>query len=592
MSEYNTPSTSAAVLARMLLAHRIRDHFSGRALAQPGLRMDRVAGLFRLMFLAATVATSPLALERLPDHPVLGSLTLAAYLAVIVFQVFFGSESGDQEDQGRQILFTAEILILTALVYLYGLELPAVFVLFLFPLAGFFQPVSIRSAMFTALFLAALYIGLLHVAQPQESRSGLVGTLLLLVGGITIGYLGEKGRWNSIQINMFRRCGEILKRDVSFDELLADLLKEIALYYPVERVILVSAEQEAGPARLKQARCAGGEVFYEEIEFLREEVQYLFPLELFSGFYINQVGRPDPDDGQYDFLENRVIAGRLELPKIFYTLFNVRSVLSSPILRHDRALGRLFLINRDQGRFTGKDIHFLKQLCDRHLRPVLENLQLMHKSQALAVLEERNRIAMDLHDSFIQTLATVDVRLEVGRRILERDVAAGLEEMRRISQMVKSEYLEVRRYMNKLRHHEPEGSKLEELLESFLHKFQEDHGLPVELAIKRSRGPLAGALRSEVLQIVREGLTNVVRHARATRAKLDIDVGDEAIKIRIEDDGQGMPVENGAGRNGAAPLRPWTILQRTQRLAGDLEVDSAPGEGTRISVSIPLRRNP
>ena len=50
-------------------------------------------------------------------------------------------------------------------------------------------------------------------------------------------------------------------------------------------------------------------------------------------------GKDDPDEDQYDFLENRAIDGRLELPKIFYTLFNVRSVLSSPILRHDRALG-------------------------------------------------------------------------------------------------------------------------------------------------------------------------------------------------------------------------------------------------------------
>lgn len=574
----------------MSLLRRIRDHFSGSALAQPGLRMDRVAAALRLLFLGSALLATPDATQRLLDHPVLGPLALAAYGAMVLFQLAFGSEGRDPEEQGRQILFTAEVLILTALIYLYAVQIPLLFVLFLFPLAGFFQPVSIRNAMFTALFLSALYIGMLHVAAPTDSRSGLIGTLLLMAGGVVTGYLGEKGRWNSIQINMFRRCGEILKRDVSFEELLADLLKELALFYPVERVILVSAEQDTGPGRLKQARSSGTEVSYEEIEFLREEVQYLFPLELFSGFYINQVGRDDPDEDQYDFLENRAIDGRLELPKIFYTLFNVRSVLSSPILRHDRALGRIFLINRIQGRFTRKDIHFLKQLCDRHLRPVLENLQLMQKSKALAVLEERNRIAMDLHDSFIQTLATVDVRLEVCRRILEKDADAGLDEMRRIAQMVKSEYLEVRRYMNKLRHHEPEGSKLEELLEAFLQKFQQDHGLPVELTIHRSRGPLAEALRTEILQIVREGLTNVVRHAAATRASLTVDVDEDVVKIRIEDDGRGMPV--GGDGNGGSPVRPWTILQRTQRLAGDLQVESAPGQGTRILVSIPLRRNP
>lgn len=553
--------------------------------------MARVSGLLRLIFLAVALASTPDFFARLAYQPLLGPLALAAYLVVVFAQVFTSSDPGNREDQRQQLLFTTELLIITSLIYLYGRTIPLLFVLFFFPLMGFFQPVSIRRSLFVALFLLALYVGLLHMAGIPREGNAAVGSLFLLVGGVMVGYLGEKGRWNSVQINMFRRCGEILKRDVSFDELLADLLREIALYYPLERVILVSAEADGGPGRLKQARSADGEVFYEEIEFLREEVQYLFPLDLFSGFYINQVGRADPDGVQYDFLENRVIEGRLELPKIFYTLFNVRSVLSSPILRQDRAMGRIFLINRHQGRFTAKDIHFLKQLCDRHLRPVLENLQLMEKSQALAILEERNRIAMDLHDSFIQTLATLDVRLEVSRRILEKDIGGGLEEMRRISQMVKSEYLELRRYMNKLRHYVPEISRLEEALESFIGKFQEDHGLPVDMKITRSRGPLAETLRGEILQIVREGLMNVVRHAQATKAGLTIDVGEDAVKIRIEDDGQGMPVQNG-GDSPAAVARPWTILQRTQRLAGILEVDSMPGEGTRISVSIPLRRKP
>jgi signal transduction histidine kinase len=572
----------------MLFPKRILAHFSGGPSGQPGLDMDRISGIFRLLFLAGALASTPELSLVLAEHPLLGTLALAAYLVNVLFQVFTPADVGQQVHQRKQVLFTAELLVLTALVYLYAPEIPVLFTLFFFPLVGFFQPVSIKTSLFTALFLSALYIGLLHVAAPLDDRSGAFGSLMLLVGGVTIGYLGEKGRWNSIQITMFRRCGEILRRDVSFDELLADLLREIAQYYPVERVILVSAEADGGPGRLKQARSLGHEVSYEEIAFVREEVQYLFPPEVFSGFCINQIGKADPDHAQYDFLENRPIEDDLELPKIFYTLFNVRSVLSAPVLRQDRALGRIFLINRRQGRFTPKDIHFLKQLCDRHLRPVLENLQLMEKSQALAILEERNRIAMDLHDSFIQTLATVDVRLEVSRRILERDTRAGLEEMRRISQMVKSEYLELRRYMNKLRSYEPEIIKLEELLEAFVKRFREDHGLPVDMKINGSRGPLAESLRNELLQIVREGLTNVVRHARATKATLTVDVEEDEVRIRIEDDGQGMPTQNGDRAD--AVTRPWTILQRTQKLAGNLEVDSVPGEGTRISVSIPLRR--
>jgi signal transduction histidine kinase len=159
--------------------------------------------------------------------------------------------------------------------------------------------------------------------------------------------------------------------------------------------------------------------------------------------------------------------------------------------------------------------------------------------------------------------------------------------MRRISQMVKSEYLELRRYMNRLRHHVADGRLLEEALAEFVRRFQDDHGLPVEMKVVRGSGALAETLRGEILQIVREGLTNVARHAAATRALVNVEVGEDAVTIRIEDDGRGMPAGNGDGR---AAIRPWTILQRTERLAGQLQVDSAPGEGTCISVSIPLRR--
>jgi signal transduction histidine kinase len=572
----------------MTLPQRILAHFSGGGSGQPGLQMDRVTGVLRIAFLilVLTVVGEPAALLR---HPLASALLLAAYLGLIGALIAMASPSDEREETQRELLFTAELLILTGLVWLVGHDLPLVFTLFLFPLTGFFQPISIKRSLYVAVFLAGLYAGLVYIARMPADRSGVFGSLMLLVGGISLGYLGEKSRWSGTQLAMFRRCGEILKKDVSFEELLADLLREIALHYPVERVILVSAEADGGPGRLKQARRAGGEVLYEEIEFLREEVQYLFPLDLFSGFYINRLGRPDPDDAHYDFLEGRPMEVAVELPKIFATLFNVRSVLSSSILRQDRTLGRIFLINRTQGRFTEKDIHFLRQLCERHLRPVLENLQLMEKTQALAVLEERNRIAMDLHDSFIQTLASLDIRLEVSRRILEKDTSAGLEEMRRISQIVKSEHLELRRYMNKLRHHVPEAMKLEEQLEAFIQRFREDHGLPVEMTIAKSRGPLAESLRGEILQIAREGLTNVVRHAGATKATLAVDIGEEEVKIRIQDDGRGMPRVNGDGGPGTV-IKPWTILQRTERLSGNVEVDSLPGEGTRISVSIPLRR--
>jgi signal transduction histidine kinase len=569
-----------------LVPRRLLVHFSGSGSGLPGLHMDRVLGALRPAFLLAVLAATPGARELVLTHAV-GLAALAGYLAVSALFVFERGDPEEPENQRRQMLLMAELFVLILLVFAYGFAIRALFVLFFFPLVGFFTPVTIRTSLFTAFFLSALHVGLLQAAAPEDDVSGISGTLLLLVLGVLVGYLGEQGRWNSVQIKMLRRCGEILRRDVSFDELLSDLLREIAVYHPVERVILVSSDVEGAPGRLKQARSTGAEVFYEEIEFLREEVQYLFPAERFNGFYVNRAGSRGGDELHYDFLERRTIQGPLELPRIFYTLFNVRSVLSTPVLRQDRSLGRLFLINRRQGRFTAKDLHFLKQLCDRHLRPVLENLQLIRKSQALAVLEERNRIAMDLHDSFIQTLATVDVRLEVGRRILEKDVPGGLDEMRRISQMVKSEYLELRRYMNRLRHHVADGRLLEEALAEFVRRFQDDHGLPVEMKVVRGSGALAETLRGEILQIVREGLTNVARHAAATRALVNVEVGEDAVTIRIEDDGRGMPAGNGDGR---AAIRPWTILQRTERLAGQLQVDSAPGEGTCISVSIPLRR--
>ncbi|HET6342158.1 MAG TPA: PAS domain S-box protein [Gemmatimonadota bacterium] len=203
-----------------------------------------------------------------------------------------------------------------------------------------------------------------------------------------------------------------------------------------------------------------------------------------------------------------------------------------------------------------------------------------------AAEDERLRIARDLHDDTAQRLAALLVRLRVAR-----DAADGTRRELLLDE-VHQEILEaadaVRRIAHGLRPPWLEEMGLEAAIRSLARAIREAHGLPIEVeAVSDGEVPRLGReAELAVYRIVQEALTNVVRHAGATRARVVLERSDERMLVLVEDDGRGFEPRGGADPGGRG-LGLVGMAERARYLGGRVGIESERGRGTRVTVEIP-----
>jgi two-component system sensor histidine kinase DegS len=203
---------------------------------------------------------------------------------------------------------------------------------------------------------------------------------------------------------------------------------------------------------------------------------------------------------------------------------------------------------------------------------------------------ERERIAADFHDGPLQGFIAVQMRIEIVRKMLERNHEAGMEELRQLREVCTQQVAEVRSFVRSMRPVELDAAGLGAALRSTVGLFQKDSG--IQATFKADPGAMNDDIESsiEVVQIVREALNNVRKHSSASHVAVTLSRAQDHIKIDIEDDGTGFPF---AGEFTLEELEllglgPQSIMRRTRGLEGDLRLVSRPGRGSEVHVSLPL----
>lgn len=215
----------------------------------------------------------------------------------------------------------------------------------------------------------------------------------------------------------------------------------------------------------------------------------------------------------------------------------------------------------------------------------------MHRMDALrAREEERERIAADLHDGPLQAFISIQMRLEILRRMLERNFEAGMEELRQLQEVCTRLVTEVRTFIRGMRPVEMDGAGLAATLRSTAAHFQKDSGIPTSFRAAPSAMHDDLEARPEIVQIVREALNNIRKHSAASRAAVSLDRQNRQILLRIADDGTGFPF---AGRFTLEELEllrlgPQSILRRVRALDGDLSLTSHPARGAEVEIRLPI----
>jgi signal transduction histidine kinase len=265
--------------------------------------------------------------------------------------------------------------------------------------------------------------------------------------------------------------------------------------------------------------------------------------------------------------------------------FAITSFLGVPVPVRGRPMGNLYLTNKHGGEFTADDQELVERFA-LHAGIAIDNARLLDQVQRLAVMEERDRIGRELHDSVIQRLYGVSLSLEDVPDLVPEDPEDARRRVDGAIEALHGAIAEMRGFIYGLR---PALLAPADLRRSLADLAEEaERGRLQRVDVELAEVALPSEVASELVAITREALSNVTRHAGATRASVRLmDLGDR-VRLRVTDDGRGFDARGrrSHGHHGLSNIR-----DRATALGGRVTVRSRPGAGTVVTVDLPTDRD-
>jgi PAS domain S-box-containing protein len=255
-----------------------------------------------------------------------------------------------------------------------------------------------------------------------------------------------------------------------------------------------------------------------------------------------------------------------------------------PLISRERPLGAINLLYLPEQKPGEDETAFLGAVADQTTMAV-ENARLFAEVRGKAALEERQRLARELHDSVSQALYGIALGAKTARTLLERDPAQATEPLEYVLSLADAGLAEMRALIFELRPESLEKEGLAAALKKQAAALKARHEIEVE-AVLCEEPEASLEVREAIYRIVQEALHNTVKHANASKVRLKMECDTERISLEVSDNGVGFdPQGDFPGHLGLRSMH-----ERASRLAGTLEVDSVPGKGTGIRAQIPVRR--
>ncbi len=274
-------------------------------------------------------------------------------------------------------------------------------------------------------------------------------------------------------------------------------------------------------------------------------------------------------------------------PRLHLPTKDVTNLLVVPLTVGGEKIGVLYAANKPQP-FTPDDQRITSMLADQ-AAIAMEHARLMDRIRYLATLEERERLAREIHDNLAQSLSILKLQTSNALDLISNgqleQAAARLQEMKKTASEA---HIDAREAVFNLRNRSASTQGVAAALKDYLDQYRKSYGIGVRLEAQfTTEVTLPDATLIQVTRIIQEALTNIRKHARARTVHLRLKTDDGCLNITIEDDGQGFTPSqvhpSGAGGYGLQIMR-----ERAESLGGHLEVDSQPGQGTRIILTVPL----
>jgi signal transduction histidine kinase len=262
----------------------------------------------------------------------------------------------------------------------------------------------------------------------------------------------------------------------------------------------------------------------------------------------------------------------------------MHALLAVPVLYQDQILGSIYVADREDGQsFSVTDQESLERFAAQ-VAIAVANAWLYGEVQRLSLVEERERIGMDLHDGVLQSLYATALGLEAAVQDVAADPPAAERAVTEAIERLHATIRDIRHYIFDLRATQQDGASLRAMLEQLLEGLRQP-GVELSLDVAPDLPPLPRRLQWEAWHVAREAVSNALRHSGCRRVALQVALGDGCLVLRVEDDGRGFDAGRpaAAGHRGLANMR-----RRAEAVGGTLSVGPRGPGGTAVALRVPL----
>jgi two-component system, NarL family, sensor histidine kinase DevS len=368
------------------------------------------------------------------------------------------------------------------------------------------------------------------------------------------------------QLELLNQTGTALASSLELEEILNKTLGLLMAHFQVEAGEIFLKDEDGETLRLVLHRGEAAEAFWTRNHFKIGEGMVGKAAQTLQPVLSNHLEKDDEGTRQAV-----VEAG-------------FRQIACIPLTARGEVVGVLTIATRNRKLISKGDLQLLLSIS-AGAGTAIENARLHSNVKRLAVMEERERIGMDLHDGTIQSIYGVGLALENARMLVRKNPRVAEDRLLKAMEDLNHTIRDIRNYILDLRPRQLQGENLIEGLSRLLSEFRQNTKLEASLAApKEPLADLPQISAMSLFHICQEALANIAKHAKARRVSVDVWTTSDRVLLEVTDDGQGFDLEkaNKVVGHGLANMQ-----TRVQNVGGDIDITSSPGEGTSILAWVP-----
>lgn len=469
------------------------------------------------------------------------------------------------------------------------------FLLFVITAAAFRW--GLPSTVLTSLVVSVLIVGEAIVLSygPHHWLAGefevnrfVIRISYVMALGVLVGYLGEEEkRWRAENATVNRMLGRITS-DTGLRAGMETFLSELLVIFRASRALIVLTDSDTKRSFLWRLERNAGYAQNAEVEpESRRKYEFALPAD---AFYATRRGDKWKCWAAGPTGNRQGLAPTYDPTSALPEMNGAESVLAASLRMGEQWSGCLLLFDSVSGTRPLEELRFVQNL-HKQIAPALYSVFLIRRLRSRAGAIERARVARELHDGAIQAMISIEMQLEVLRRQLQTPEKTSLVagRLQQVQEIVRHQVFELRMLMQQMRPVDFRPAQLLDHMAEVVDRFRNDTGIGAQFVTTLEEVDMPGRTARELVRILQEALVNVRKHSGATKVQVRFAAEDGCWRLGIVDNGRGfnftgkLPLQElDASRRG-----PAIIKERVRSLGGELTVQSTPGSGSELLISLP-----